>query len=474
MMPGELKWQRYHMDAPMKSARIKFYAIIEKPPGPAAATPLFPGLVLGFRASPDLLSLSSEGKLRWRRTLEAPVRQISMEGTEGGAFVALSGGLVCFLSPSGAPKWKYRLGPEVTALAASERGRCAAVADEKGRLACLGVDGKPLWSARLEAPARALRLSQDGSTALALDASGGVSLVSQGGRVLWRRAHPEGVRDIASTAGVTRALVLAGRLRSITLDGGEAWAEEVPGGTSAIRMSEDGEVIYAVGPRTVARFGPSGKQLWLGDMDSSPTAASVMPRTKLLLLPFQGGAAVVDKWGNLVLECPVPVACASDSLALYDGAGTIFCVGEAGSSTHLFTLDVGPSLVDYLLRAARALGDECAKVGQESPVADRTFLEAMEASASADLARALRSAEFSYRYYEEALSSTQRSSEGVVSPETLASLDIKAREALERPLARRRPVLSARCFCGATTPVFMNERPFLSVCQRCGKLGLVR
>ncbi|MEM4729903.1 MAG: PQQ-binding-like beta-propeller repeat protein [Thermoplasmata archaeon] len=506
-MPGELRWQKYYMDASIKSSRLKFYAILEKPFGSAALIPPphpagdalqisppsiphgtkamevtskfvtkeAPALVLGFRASPSLLSISSERALRWVRELEGPVKYVSVEGAEGGIFAALSGGLLYFLSRAGKPQWKYRIGPEVTALASSSAGQCAAVADEKGRVACIALDGKPLWSARLEFPARALRMAGDGSAALSLDQAGGVSLIAQGGRVLWRRAFPDGIRDFAATGTLSRTVVLTGHaLHSLSFDGSELWTVDVPEGTSAVRMPEDGEGIYAIGPRTVARYFPGGKRQWLGDIDSHPPSSSVMPGPRLLLLPFQGGAAAVDKWGNLVLECPVPVACASASFAFYDGMGTIFSIGEAGGSTHLFILDVGPSLVDYLLRASRVLADECARAGQAAPMADRSFLDALNAASSSDLRGALASAELACRYYEEALSAIQKSADGVVTPEAMAAVEISAREALEKPLSSRKPSLTARCFCGASNPVFETERPFLNLCPKCGKLGLVR
>jgi hypothetical protein len=98
----------------------------------------------------------------------------------------------------------------------------------------------------------------------------------------------------------------------------------------------------------------------------------------------------------------------------------------------------------------------------------------MAAAAAGDFARALENARFSYRYYEETLSATQRPTDGIVTPQSLGAVAISARSDLERHLAERKPVLQARCSCGATSPVFSNDVPLMVRCPSCGKLGLVR
>ena len=473
-MPDELKWQRYFMDAPVKSARTTFYAVFDRAPGAMAVTLRDPGLVLAFRNSPDVVSVSSAGKVRWKRRLESPVEALAVEGTGDGLFAALAGGLLYYLNSQGTPLWKYRLDGPARALSASEKGNCACAADDRGRLLCLSTEGKLLFSVRLEAPAGRLRLSQDGSTLIAAGQSW-VFLVSKEGKVLWRRDFSEGVADIATTVSCTKTLVLSRTVRSLSLDGAERWSVQVPDGTSAVRMSEDGETIYALGPEVVVRLNPAGKTLWTGDLRNTPASASVMPRTKMLLLPSAEGTNVIDRWGNLALECPSPVEEAGGPCNSYfDGERNFIHVREMPGSVHVLIQDAGPSLVDYLLRAAGAFGQECARLNQPSPFGEKHFQDAVAASSAGDYPRAIENARFSYRYYEETLASVQRPTEGIVTPESLGAVAISARADLERALAERTPAYQAKCGCGTATSVYSLLSPLLVRCRSCGKLGLVK
>ena len=473
-MPDELKWQRYFMDAKLKSARLSFYAVFSRPPGAMAATPKNPGLVLAFKNSSEIVSLSSEGKLRWKRRLEAPVEGLAVEGTGDGLFASLSGGLIYYMNAVGTPLWKYRLETPARALSASEKGNCACASDDRGKVLCLSTEGKLQFSARLEAPATFLRLSQDGTTLIAADLSG-ASLVASDGRVLWRKNFPDGMTDIATTVSCTKTIVLSKTARSLSLDGSERWSAQVPDGTVAVRMSEDGESIYALGPEVVVRLNPAGKHLWTGDLKSCPETSSVMARTKMLVLPSPEGTNVVDRWGNLALECPSPLP-QSDGpcFSLFDGERCFFHVREMGGSAHVVIQDAGPSLVDYLLRAAGAFGQECARLNQPSPFGEKHFKDATAASSAGDYARAIENARFSYRYYEETLSSVQRPTEGIVTPDSLGTVAISARADLEKGLTERKPLFQAQCGCGAKTSVFSQQVPLMVLCQSCGKLGLVR
>jgi outer membrane protein assembly factor BamB len=473
-MPDELKWQRYFMDAPLRSARVTFYALFSRPPGAMAATRRSPGMVLSFNGSPDIVSLSSGGKLRWKRRLEAPVERLAVEGAGDGLYAALSGGLLYYLNSDGAPLWKYRLETSVTALSASEKGNCACASDQRGKVVCLSTEGKLLFNARLEAPPTYLRISQDGSTLVAADGSN-ATLVSNEGMVLWRKAFADGISDIATTVSCTKTVVLSKTVRSLSLDGSERWSAPVPDGTAAVRMSDDGESIYALGPEVVVRLNPAGKHLWTGDLRSSPAASSVMAGTKMLVLPSAEGTSVIDRWGNLALECPSPLpSSGGPCFSLFDGERAFFHVREMDGAAHVVVQDAGPSLVDYLLRAAGAFGQECARLNQPSPFGEKHFKDAMAAAAAGDFGRALENARFSYRYYEETLSATQRPTEGIVTPDTLGAVAISARADLERHLTERRPVMQAQCACGAKTSVFSNEAPLMVRCSKCGKLGLVR
>jgi len=469
-----LKWQRYSMDAPQKSARATYYAVFSSPPGVMAATPKNPGLVLSFKNSSEVVSLSPDGRLRWKRRLEAPVLGLAVEGTGDGLFATLSGGLLYYLNAEGTPLWKYRLETPARAITASEKGNCACASDDRGKVICLSTEGKLLFSARLEAPATYLRLSQDGSTLVAADRSG-ASLVAGDGRVLWRKNFPDGITDIATTVSCTKTIVLSKTARSLSLDGSERWSAQVPDGTTAVRMSEDGESIFALGPEVVVRLNPAGKHLWTGDLRSSPAAASVMARTKMLILPSAEGTNIVDRWGNLALECPSPLpAGEGPCFSIFDGDRAFFQVRELGGSAHVVIQDAGPSLVDYLLRAAGAFGQECANLNQPSPFGEKHFKDGVAAASSGDYARAIENARFSYRYYEETLSSVQRPTEGIVTPDSLGAVAISAKADLEKGLTERKPLFQAQCGCGAKTSVFSQQTPLLVRCQSCGKLGLVR
>lgn len=473
-MPDELKWQRYFMDAPQKSARATFYAVFNHPPGAMAATTRSPGLVLAFWGSPEIVSLSSEGKLRWKRRLEAPIEGLAVEGTGDGLFASLSGGLLYYLNAGGTPLWKYRLETPARAIAASEKGNCACASDDRGKVLCLSTEGKLLFGARLEAAATSLRLSQDGSTLVAADRSG-ASLVANDGRVLWRKDFPDGIADIATTVSCTKTVVLSKTVRSLSLDGSERWSAQVPDGTAAVRMSEDGESIYALGPEVVVRLNPAGKHLWTGDLKSDPAWASVMARTKMLLLPSPEGTNVVDRWGNLALECPSPLPpSGGPCLSLFDGERCFFHVREQNGAAHVVIQDAGPSLVDYLLRAAGAFGQECARLGQPSPFGEKHYKDAVAASSAGDYARAIENARFSYRYYEETLAATQRPTDGIVTPDTLGAVAISAKADLEKTLSDRQPLFQAQCGCGAKSPVYSPQVPLMVRCPSCGKLGLVR
>jgi len=473
-MPDELKWQPYFMDAPLKSARTTFYAVFNRPPGAMAATTRNPGLVLAFWGSPELVSLSSEGKLRWKRRLEAPVEGLAVEGTGDGLFASLSGGLLYYLNAEGTPLWKYRLETPARALSASEKGNCACASEGSGRVLCLSTEGKLLFCAHLEAPAASLRLSQDGTTLVAADGSG-VSLVAGDGRVLWRKTFAEGISDFATTVSCTKTVVLSKSVRSLSLDGSERWTVPVPEGTAAVRMSEDGESIYALGPEVVVRLNPAGKHLWTGDLKSSPAPSSVMARTKMLLLPSTEGTNVVDRWGNLALECPSPLPPSEGPcFSFFDGERCFFHVREQNGATHLVIQDAGPSLVDYLLRAAGAFGQECARLGQQSPFGERHFNDAIAASSAGDYQRAIENARFSYRYYEETLSSTQRPTDGIVTPGSLGAVQLNAKADLEKSLSDRKSVFQAQCGCGTKSQVYSQQTPLMVRCPSCGKLGLVR
>jgi hypothetical protein len=473
-MPDELKWQRYTMDAPEKSARTTFYAVFSRPPGAMAATLKNPGLVLAFKNSFEVVSLSSDGRLRWKRRLEAPVLGLAVEGTGDGLFASLAGGLLYYMNAEGTPLWKYRLETPARAVSASEKGNCACASDDRGKVLCLSTEGKLLFSARLEAPATSLRLSQDGSTLVAADNSG-ASLVAGDGRILWRRNYPDGITDIATTVSCTKTIVLSRTARSLSLDGAERWSAQVPDGTTAVRMSEDGESIYTLGPEVVVRLNPAGKHLWTGDLRSNPTVSSVMARTKMLILPSTEGTNVVDRWGNLALECPSPLP-PSDGpcFSLFDGQRSFFHVRELRGSAHVVIQDAGPSLVDYLLRAAGAFGQECARLKQPSPFGEKHFKDAVAASSAGDYARTIENARFSYRYYEETLASVQRPTEGIVTPDSLGAVSISAKADLEKDLTDRKPLFQAQCGCGAKTGVFSQQTPLMVRCQSCGKLGLVR
>jgi|GEM_PF-3304778 len=473
-MSAELNWQRYFMDAPLGSARLTFYAVFDRPPGAVAATTGDPGLVLGFEESPDLVSLSSGGRLRWRRRLESPVRALAADGAGDGLFAALEGGLLYRLDANGTPLWKYRLESPALAVSASEKGGCACASDDRGGVVCLSGEGKLLFGSRLDAPATFLRVSQDGSTLVAADGRG-ASLVSAGGKVLWKRSFPDGIADLATTSSCTKTVVLSGTVRSLSLDGSERWSADVPDGTAAVRMSEDGESIFALGPEVVARLNPAGKHLWTGDLRSSPAGATVMAGTKMLVLPSPEGTSVVDRWGNLALECP-SVAPAGDgtSRSLFDGSRCFFHVRGVGGSAHVVVQDVGPSLADYLLRAAGAFGRECARTGQPSPFGEKHYNDSAAAAAAGDYARAVENARFSYRYYEETLSSVQRQTDGIVTPDSLGAADVKAKEGLEKALTARKPLYQARCGCGAVSAVYSRQVPLMVKCRICGRLGLVR
>lgn len=474
-MADELKWQRYRMDLPLKSARTTVYAVFNRPPGAAVATRKAPGLLMSFRDAPQLVSLSSDGKVRWRRKMDAAVKAIAIEGVDEAVFVALSDGTVFFLGPDGKPQWKYRTDGQVAAMAASEKGGCAAIADAGGRLLMLGIDGKPVFDTRLASPAASLFLSQDGSTAVCVDTGGGVSLISREGKVLWRKVFGAGIADMATTRGCTKTVVLSGQVHGLSLDGSERWSAEVPTRTAAVRMSEDGETIYAIGPKTVVRLGPTGKNLWDNEQKSLPSEASVWPGMKMLMLPSQEGTNIVDRWGNEALQCPLPAAAGQGSCrSLFDGKRCLFTLGDDGSSTHLFIADMGPALVEYLLRAARVFGDECVKIGQPSPFGDRHYLEATSAAKSGDYGRTMENAQFSYRYYEETLGSIQHPTDSLANTESLAAVNLSVRRELEAPQTKRKRLYQAKCPCGAISNVFTPELPLMVRCDYCGKLGLVK
>lgn len=474
-MPDELKWQRYRMDEPLESARTTLYAVFNRPAGPVVPTRKPPGLLMSFDDAPAIVSLSSDGKVRWRRKMEAPVEALALEGVDEAVFVALSDGTIFFLGPDGKPLWKYRTEGRVAAMAASEKGGCAAIADSGGRLLMLGIDGRPMFDITLASPAASLFVSQDGSTAVCSDTGGGVSLISKDGKLLWRKVFGAGISDMATTRGCTKTLVLSGQVHGLSLDGSERWSAEVPAGTAAVRMSEDGETIYAIGPKTVARLGPTGKKLWDDGHKSLPSGASVWPGMKMLMLPSPEGTNVVDRWGNVALQCPLPAAAGDGPCRSYfDGKRGLFMLGDDGASTHLFIADAGPALVEYLLRAARVFGDECVKIGQPSPFGDRHYLEATSAAKSGDYARAMENAQFSYRYYEETLASIQHPTESLANTGSLAAVNLSVRKELEAPLAKRKRLYQAKCPCGAINNIFTPEVPLMVRCDYCGKLGLVR
>ena len=473
-MPGGLRWQRYRMDAPLKGGRATMYAVFNRPFGKAAATVKDPGILLSFRDWPELVSLSSEGRVRWRRPLDAPVRDLAMTGGDGAVFAALEGGAIVFVAPDGKPSWKYRAGGEVAALAASEKGGCAAACDDRGGLLLLGADGKPVFESSLPAPAAMLRVSQDGSAVVCADTAGGVSLVSRDGKVLWRKLYGEGVTDMATTGGCTKTVVLSGKVHGISLDGSERWSAEAPAGCTAVRISEDGADAYAISPQKILRFGASGKKMWEKDIRSRPQAAAVLGGMKMLLLPSMDGTGLMDRWGNPALDCPLAAGRGSGvCFAFFDGSRSIFHVRDDGSSTHILFSDVGPALVDYMLRAARLFGDECIRIGQPSPFGDNHYLDATGAARSGDYARAMENARFSYRYYEETLGSIQHDTESIANPESLAAVKISVRGQLEAPLAKRPRLYQAKCPCGAINDVFTPDVPLLVRCGFCGKTGLV-
>jgi hypothetical protein len=474
-MTEELRWQRYRMDATLKNARTTMYAVFNRPPGHAVASVMSPGILVSFRDWPELVSLSSEGRVRWRMRLDAPVKALALQGIDGTAIAATSDGMVYLLAPDGKPLWKYRLEGELTALAASDKEGCAAVGNDRGKLLLLGNDGKPIFDIDMECPAIFLRVSQDGSAVMCADSSGGLSLISRDGKVLWRKLFGDGIADMATTGGCTKTVVLSGKVHSISLDGSERWSAEVPAGVEAVRMSEDGAAIYAVGPEVVVRLSPAGKKLWEGNLKNRPSAASVLPGMKMLVLASPAVMNVVDRWGNFALECPLAAPGGDgECRAQFDGNRRFFLLNEDGLSTHLLIADVGPALVDYLLRAARVFGDECQKIGQPSPFGDRHYLEATSAARSGDYARALENARFSYRYFEETLSSIQHDTESLTNPASLAAIDISVQKELDAPLAKRKLLYQAKCQCGAINDVFTPEVPLLVKCVFCGKLGLVK
>lgn len=472
-MPDVLNWQKYNMDATVENARTVVYAVFDKVPGPVAVTRSPPGILLSFRNSADLLAIHPSGKVRWRRRLEAPLRALAVEGTAGGAFAALAGGLLYLIDAGGRPQWKMRVSGEVGCLSASEKGACAALGSAGG-VACLSTQGSQLWSARLDAVPRALRLSQDGSTLVAVDESNHVSLVSREGKVLWKKNFLEGVTDFASTVACTRTLVLSRGLRNLSIDGSERWTAPVPDGTSAVRISEDGEAVYAVAPKAVSRILANGKVQWTIPVSCHPPGSSVIPNSRLLVLPSAEGTFILDKWGNNVLRCPTPGPLwAGPSAAYFDGQRSLFFIRESDSRTHLMVQDIGPSLVDYLLRASAALGEECSRIGQSSPFGEKHFAEAASAASAMDFGRALENAQFSYRYYEETLASIQHDTDKVVGADSLGRASVTARADLERSIRGRRKLSDIGCSCGRQIPVYSPERPLLVRCEGCGKLGLV-
>jgi hypothetical protein len=200
-----------------------------------------------------------------------------------------------------------------------------------------------------------------------------------------------------------------------------------------------------------------------------------MPGTKMLVLPSPEGTNVVDRWGNLALECPSPLPRSEGpAFSLFDGQGSFFHVRALGGAAHVVIQDAGPSLVDYLLRAAGAFGLESSRLGQPSPFGEKHYNEGVAAASAGDYPRALENARFSYRYYEETLSATQRPTDGIVTPDSLGAVAVTARSDLERPLAGRRPVFQAQCSCGTGSSVYSTETPLLVLCPSCGRLGLVR
>lgn len=472
-MPDELRWQRYRMDAPLKGGRTTMFAIFNRSIVKAAATVNDPGIILSFKDWPELVSLSSEGRVRWRRRLDAPVKDMAIFG-DGASFAAMEGGTVVFVAPDGKPSWKYRGGGEVTVMAASSKAGCAAIGVDGGGLLLLGSDGKAVFDTRLASPAARLVVSQDGSAVMCADSAGGVSLVSREGKVLWRRLFGDGVADMATTGGCTKTVVLSGKVHGISLDGSERWSAEAPPGCAGVRISEDGADAYALSPDKIVRFGPSGKKIWERAADCRPGTASVLSGMKMLLLPSSAGTSFMDRWGNLALEAPWAAGDGQGAASsFFDGARILFQIGDAGQSSSILFTDVGPALVDYLLRAARLFGDECVRIGQPSPFGDNHYLEATRAARSGDYPRALENARFSYRYYEETLSSIQHDTERIVDAESLAAVKITARGELEAPLARRPRIYQAKCTCGSINDIFTPAVPLLVRCTYCGKPGLV-
>jgi hypothetical protein len=472
-LPDELRWQRYRMDAPLKGGRTTMFAVFNRPIVKAAPTVNDPGIILSFKDWPELVSLSSEGRVRWRRRLDAPVKDMAISA-DGAVFAALDGGTVVFVPPDGKPSWKYRAGSEVTVLAASGKAGCAAAGVDGGGLLLLGSDGKAVFDTPLASPAVRLFVSQDGSAVMCADSAGGVSLVSREGKVLWRRLFGDGVADMATTGGCTKTVVLSGKVHGLSLDGSERWSAEAPSGCAGVRMSDDGADAYALAPDRMIRFGPSGKKIWERAADCRPGAASVLAGMKMLLLPSSAGTSIMDRWGNFALECPLAAGDGEGTTSsFFDGARILFQIGDAGQSSRILLADVGPALVDYLLRAARLFGDECLRIGQPSPFGDNHFLEATRAARSGDYPRALENARFSYRYYEETLSSIQHDTERIVDAESLAAVKMTARVELEEPMARRPRLYQAKCTCGAINDVFTPEVPLLVRCTYCGKAGLV-
>jgi len=473
-MAGELKWQRYFMDAPMKGSRLTYLAVFNRPPGPSVATRQQPGVVLGFGKSPELVSLASGGTVRWKRKLEAPVIALSIEGTKDGLFVALSNGIIYHLDNTGKPLWKFKVGAAANAVSASEKGGCAAAADDTGKVVVLSLEGKLLWTAKLENPVTMLKLSQDGTTVLAVDAGNGVSTISREGKVLWRKSFIDGIHDIATTAGCTKTLVLSKTVRNISLDGSERWAVTVAD-AGAVRMSDDGDALYAISPSKVTRLRPNGKVQWERPVQNVPRYASVMPRTKVLILPSKDTTTILDRWGNIATECPLPPSPPGDCRgALFDGERTFVFVRGTDSQISLVAGDAGPTLVDYLLRAAKCFAEESLKVGQPSPFGEKHFTEASEAAAQGDFPRAWDNAQFSYRFYEETLASIQKATDTLVNAESMARMEVTAAGDLNKKLSTRKATFQAKCSCGKVLPVYSKDVPLLVRCEDCGKLGLVK
>ena len=472
-MPEELRWQRYRMDAPLKGARTTMYAVFNRPFGKAIATPKDPGIVMSFKDWPELVSLSFDGRVRWRRRLESPVRDIAMNG-DGSIFAAMDGGAIVLVTPQGRPTWKYRTLGEVTIMAASGKAGCAAAGMEGGGLMLLGADGMPMFETRHAAPVTGLAVAHDGSAVMCSDQAGGVALVSREGKVLWRKLFGEGVADMATTGGCTKTVVLSGKVHGVSLDGAERWSAEAPPGCAGVSMTEDGADAYALSPDKAFRLSPSGRVMWERPVECSPRATSVIPGMKTLLLVSCAGTVIMDRWGNTALEAPLAAGGGgARCLAVFDGSRGLYHLRDDGKSSHLSVADAGPALVEYLLRAARLFGDECVRIGQPSPFGDNHYLDATRAARSGDFPRAMENARFSYRYYEETLSSTQHDTEKIADSKSLEAVDLSARRELEAPLAKRQRLYQAKCSCGAINDVFTPEVPLLVRCGFCGKTGLV-